>query len=960
MYAETSELRIELAAWRERLVSRLMYASLPVGLLAVIAGLNNVLPEGDFFRAIAYVFAYLILLTVALVRRLPYALRSAVLLFLIYGLGLLGLMDSGLSSDGRVFLLTFPIVATVLLDWKMGLVSLVLSIATLVTVGWAMITGISAITVQDMANSTDLGAWFSGSVILLLMAVVILVPLSHLLRGQMFAIKFSQQNQALKETQSALEATNEQLQLELTDRVRAEEALKESEEKYRLVVETAHECILVAQDGMLRFFNSKAVEFFGHTPDELTTKPFVEFIHPDDRNLVLQRHIKRLKGEEVPSAYVFRVIHKSGELKWVEINVAVITWEGKPATLNFLSDITQRKQAQKRLAEKAEELARSNALIAALGQVAARIATTPDPDQIMKTLGDELEQLGINCLVILPEPDEQGLALRYISIESTVLRLAEKLIGVTAQDWRIPRHKWSNYEEVIDHKRPVFAEDMVSVAADLFSPIPRSLVERAARLVGVTPGTTAIYLPLVVAEQTKGVLTVWGPALHESDVPALLVFANQVAVALENACLYEESQRRLAEQTALREAITVISSTLDLDSVLSQIAKRMGQTIDATSAYISGFEPERMTATVLAEYFSPYACPEERVSDLGVSYAEDDVQFLETLLNQPFIAQLDNPDLPQSERDHMRQYGAQTVLYIPLHIGGEPIGYAELWESRRQREFTPEEIALCQGIGHQAAIAIENARLYQHAQQEIAERRRAEEKTNASLQEKEVLLKEIHHRVKNNLQVISSLLNLQSDYVNDQHALDIFHDSQHRIRSIALIHEKLYGSDNLAQIDFAEYVRDLVAYLSRVHGANARGISLTVHAQDIFLDINTAVPCGLILNELVSNCLKHAFPFSQDTLPGGDRLSGPGKRLEEDRPLARGDEIHIELSTNDAHQLALTVADNGVGFPEDMDFRNTTSLGLQLVNTLVAQLDGTIQLGNGQGTKFRITYSELP
>ncbi len=218
-------------------------------------------------------------------------------------------------------------------------------------------------------------------------------------------------------------------------------------------------------------------------------------------------------------------------------------------------------------------------------------------------------------------------------------------------------------------------------------------------------------------------------------------------------------------------------------------------------------------------------------------------------------------------------------------------------------------------------------------QREISERRRAEEQVRISLQEKEVLLKEIHHRVKNNLQVISSLLNLQSHYVNEQQALESFQDSQHRIRSMALIHEKLYQSESLAQIDFAEYIRDLTAYLFQAQGAHTRHLTLNVQADEVLLSLDTAIPCGLLLNELVSNALQHAFP---DGRPG---------------------EIRIELNLCHNSQVTLTVGDNGIGFPAALDFQNTTSLGLQLVNTLVDQLEGAIQLDRSHGTKFLITFA---
>jgi len=208
--------------------------------------------------------------------------------------------------------------------------------------------------------------------------------------------------------------------------------------------------------------------------------------------------------------------------------------------------------------------------------------------------------------------------------------------------------------------------------------------------------------------------------------------------------------------------------------------------------------------------------------------------------------------------------------------------------------------------------------------------KQAEERIKASLQEKEVLLKEIHHRVKNNLQIISSLLNLQSGYIQDKDASEMFKESRDRIRAMSLIHEKLYQSKDLARIDFAEYMRHLTRHLFRSYGVNSRAVGLKINVDKVLLDIDTAIPCGLIVNELVSNSLKYAFP-----------------------PGVEG-EICISLHPENDGRLVLMVSDNGAGLPPDFDLHKTDSLGLQLVNTLTDQLEGTIALDRSGGTAFKI------
>jgi two-component sensor histidine kinase/HAMP domain-containing protein len=215
---------------------------------------------------------------------------------------------------------------------------------------------------------------------------------------------------------------------------------------------------------------------------------------------------------------------------------------------------------------------------------------------------------------------------------------------------------------------------------------------------------------------------------------------------------------------------------------------------------------------------------------------------------------------------------------------------------------------------------------------EISERQRAEEKINASLQEKEVLLREIHHRVKNNLQVIASLLNLQSRNILDERVLEPLRESQTRIESMALIHQKLYDSDDLMVVDFAEYSRNLATHLLSSYGVSQK-VALRVDSDaGISLAINSAIPCGLIINELVSNSLKYAF---------SGRENG---------------EIRIALRRKEDGRIKLTVADNGAGIPDTIDFRNTESLGLRLVNILSGQLEGTLELEKIGGTKFELTF----
>ncbi len=216
---------------------------------------------------------------------------------------------------------------------------------------------------------------------------------------------------------------------------------------------------------------------------------------------------------------------------------------------------------------------------------------------------------------------------------------------------------------------------------------------------------------------------------------------------------------------------------------------------------------------------------------------------------------------------------------------------------------------------------------------ERAKRKRAEEQLKESLKEKEILLREIHHRVKNNMQIISSLLMLQEELSKDEKVNEMLKDSQNRIMSMALIHEKLYRSENLSKINLKEYIDDLVDGLFQSYGTGEDKVTLNINVENVLFGIDSAIPCGLIINELISNSLKHAFPEGKNG------------------------EIKIFFRSTDENMIELLVGDNGVGIPKDLDFSKTESLGLHLVTMLVEnQLHGEITLNRDKGTEFQIKF----
>jgi len=273
--------------------------------------------------------------------------------------------------------------------------------------------------------------------------------------------------------------------------------------------------------------------------------------------------------------------------------------------------------------------------------------------------------------------------------------------------------------------------------------------------------------------------------------------------------------------------------------------------------------------------------------------------------------------------------------YVLLQAKGKVVGLM-IVGCRTSCLLPKQEERLLTSIAQQISLAIINAQLYEESKKELKQRIEAEEKLKASLKEKEALLKEIHHRVKNNLQIISSLLNLQAGYIKDEYYQNLFKESQNRIKSMVLIHEKLYQSKDLANIKADDYIEGLVRHLFHSYGVKPKAVVLKKNIKNVTLNIDTAIPCGLIINELISNSLKHAFP----------------------RSLPRSPEITLKLFQDKRNRTVLIVSDNGVGLPKNIDFKKTKSLGLQLVSALVEQLGGIITVEVKEGTKFTITFKK--
>jgi len=402
---------------------------------------------------------------------------------------------------------------------------------------------------------------------------------------------------------------------------------------------------------------------------------------------------------------------------------------------------------------------------------------------------------------------------------------------------------------------------------------------------------------------------------------------------------------------------------LDLDVLVDTILSEVSQAIHISRSIFLLKEEKGGTYRPAAQIGEP------AITDLVLKKNHPVIEWLSASHTTLVRHELEQTPIFKSlwgkERDELEKIGAEIL--VPVKAKGELVGIFALGPKLSQQPYTSDDQSTLTTLANQTGIAIEKARLYRdlektltelrgahdeleqrvqertaalaqtnlELQSEVVERKKAEQQLAQSLQDKEALLKEIHHRVKNNMQVVSSLLSIQSGRVEDPLVLEILQDSQNRVRSMALIHEKLYQSENIAKVDLSEYANGLAHYLFSLYRKIDAPIAMDIQGDGVQLSIDEAVPCGLILNELISNSLKHAFPADWN----------------QNEP-----QVKIELLQREDGEISVQVSDNGRGMAVAHQPGDSQKLGLQLVRMLVHQLNGEVTFLNECGTTVRFSF----
>ncbi len=839
----------------------------------------------------------------------------------------------------------------------------------------------------------------------------------------------------------------------------AEQALRESEELYRNLVERANDTIGIIQDGVFKFINPRATEIFGYTPDEVIGSDVTKYLHPDELPKMIERYQKRFAGEELPEIYDTVLVHKNGTKVDVELSGGIITYGGRPADLIIMHNITERKRAEFALRE-------SEAKYRDLIDHAIDIIYTVDPEGNFIDVNEAFLRSGNitpdkiigRNFSFLVHPDDSLVALEAArkGLQGEPCRFEMRILQ------RDLSYEWFSFIN-----RPILDSDGNPVAVHGIARNigERKRVEQALQESERAYRELADLLPQTVFEcdptgkftyTNQHGYTTFGYTVEDLgrgvNILDMMIPEDRERAVDNIQKLYRDEGHVGNEYTALRSdgstfPIRIYSTAIIRDGKpagLRGIVVDITEQKEAEQKLRESEERYRMIAENASDviwirdlnlnysYISPsvfhmrgYTAEEAMKHTIDETLTPESTEIakkalIEELKREKREKNLDPNRAIVLELEHIRKDGTtfpaevkisglrddknnligiygvtrdiserkqaeekyqklvesisiaifvtqdQKIKYInpkALDISGYSeeeltsknfIEFIhpddrEIMIDRYTRRLKGEKISdefhfrIIDKFGNTrwmeiSAIVIdwEGKPAILNFMIDITERKIAEEKIRASLQEKEVLLKEIHHRTKNNMQIISSLLNIQSKLVRDEEDRDLFRESQQRVRSMALIHEKLYQSDDLSRINFSRYLETLVTELFRAYQISGKEIKLKTDITETHLDVNIAITCALIINELVSNSLKYAFPEG------------------------RKGTIHIKFHRDKRGKYTLSVRDTGVGIPQEITLEKIETLGLQLVTMLTKQLNGTVELQREKGTTFTITFEQEP
>lgn len=509
-------------------------------------------------------------------------------------------------------------------------------------------------------------------------------------------------------------------------------------------------------------------------------------------------------------------------------------------------------------------------------KVTKSVYSSFDLEKILAQIADEAVQtMGYTTVFILQYNEAKDChEIKAISTRKGLLPQINKIIGFSLKEFKITlRPDLNPTVNAVHNGQIAVAQNLEEV---LYPVINKKM---CAALQRINRTKNYIVIPLDVKDELAGAIFISSPEekISENEMEMLKSFRHIVSHALSNASLLKKTETM---KESLEKEKAYLDQLLESSQEGVVTTDNFGNVLRVNSEFTKmfGYSREEAVGRSIDDLLAPQGLYKE-ASSITKLTGEGKKYALETRRCCKDGKEID-----------------VSLLAHPIKVGGKQVGSYAIYR-------------------------------------DISTRKKAEQKIKDSLREKEVLLKEIHHRVKNNMQIISSLINLQSSRIDDKKTAKVLQSSQNRIKSMAIIHEKLYQSQDFTNVDLSEYVQSLIHNLMMTYGVDKKKIRFHTDIKDIYLDINRAIPCGLIINELLTNSIKHAF------------LDG------------KSGEIKVAIRNCGNQKKELSISDNGVGIPEDMDINHSSSLGITLVKILAEQqLQGSLHLEKTKGTSFKIIF----
>lgn len=747
---------------------------------------------------------------------------------------------------------------------------------------------------------------------------------------------------------------------DITNRKRTEQALFQSIDLYKSLIENSPNGVYILIDNKIEYTNNKGLGLLGYSDeDDVYGKSFIDFVADRFKEEVEDNLQSVREGEEVDYKEI-SLQDKEGYLIEVGLKATLTVFEGKPSIQVTITNLSTRKQLMQEQvrANIAEEL--NNIL---RHEIEEHKKTQQKLQEAQNFVRDIIES-SIDMIIAIDESDKitefNTAAQRLFGYE------LEEVMGKKASMLYVHKADFKHVKEELD-KKDSFSGEILNrkkSGEEFTSFLSASLIKNQEGEILGSMGVSRDITELKKAEEELRASEERYRDIFENATDFILSIDNKGNfIYVNNSFKYamgysdEELEKMKITDIAKDDRLKQTKDLFDVfvsDDLETVFVAKNGDHIlveGDTSIRFKGGKPHSIRAIlrdVTEAKMSQRAAIQQQAKLESIFNSTEnmmmwtiDKNYTITSTNINFVKHM------KELFDQPMNFGEPFMTIIKKHVNKD-LYQGQLDAIKKAFKGKPQqfELPLLDKDGNNVwlqfflnPVYIDEGELEEISclAYDITERKEIDRKIRNSLKEKEVLLQEVHHRVKNNLQVISSILNLQSSYVKDDKTLEILKESQNRIKSMSFIHESLYQTTDFSSIEFTQYIETISRNLIHSYSYTSGPVELETDFDTIYLSIDQAIPCGLIVNELMSNALKYAFP-------------------EKDEKRENQIKLHVKERKG---KISLLVADNGVGLPEDFKHEESDSLGIQLVYTLSEQLDATMKVDNNKGTSFLITFEKL-